>query len=56
MTGFYQCVLVGLMQVCKNCTMYVETNAACGSAENEATLHCVLLSGPNFSEGVHILQ
>ena len=44
MTGFYQCVLVGLTQVYKNCTMYAETNAACGSAENEATVHCVLLN------------
>ena len=35
---------LALYSVRKNCAMYVETNAVCGSAGNEATVHCVLLN------------
>ena len=35
---------LALHSICENCTMYMETNAVCGSAGNEAIIHCVLLN------------
>ena len=35
---------VALCNIHPNCTVYVEMNAACSSARNEATVHCVLLN------------
>ena len=47
MTGFHRYMYMprlALRSVHKNCTMYTETNAACCSTGNEATVHCVLLN------------